>query len=73
MILIHWPGVKGLKLDDKNNMEMRKQTWHELERLYSDKLVRTIGISNYNLEHLQELFSYASIKPHLLQVSFFSL
>ena len=68
MVLIHWPGVKGLKLDDKMNQEFRKQTWLELERLYSEKLVKIIGISNYNINHMKELISYANISPQLLQV-----
>ena len=72
MVLIHWPGVKGLKLDDKMNHEFRKQTWLELERLYSEKLVKIIGISNYNINHMKELISYANISPQLLQVLIFS-
>ena len=68
MVLIHWPGVKGLKLDDKNNFEYRKRTWEDLERLYMEKHVKLIGVSNYNLSHLSELISYAKIRPHLLQV-----
>jgi len=73
MVLIHWPGVKGLKLDDKNNGEYRKRTWLELERLYDEKYVKLIGVSNYNLDHLKELLSYAKTRPHLLQVKFISM
>ena len=68
MVLIHWPGVKGLKLDDKKNFEYRKRTWEELERLYNEKYVKIIGVSNFNLNHLKELVAYAKISPHLLQV-----
>jgi diketogulonate reductase-like aldo/keto reductase len=68
MVLIHWPGVKGLRLDDPKNAQMRKQTWMELEALQNQGLVRSIGISNYNIRQLEELLSYAQIMPSLLQV-----
>lgn len=68
MVLIHWPGVKGLKLDDKRNLENRIKTYKELEKAHADGLIRSIGVSNYNLRHLRELFNYCTVKPKLLQV-----
>lgn len=68
MVLIHWPGVKGFKLDDKRNLDYRIKTYKELEKACEDGLVKSLGVSNYNLGHLNELFSYATIKPRLLQV-----
>ncbi|CAF0883980.1 unnamed protein product [Brachionus calyciflorus] len=73
MVLIHWPGVKGFKLDDKRNLEYRIKTYKELERAYTEGLIRSIGISNYNLKHLEELFTYCTIKPVLLQSEFHPL
>lgn len=68
MVLIHWPGVKGFKLDDKRNLEYRKKTYQEIERAFYDGIIKSIGLSNYNTGHLKEVFSYCSIKPQLLQV-----
>ena len=67
-MLIHWPGVKGLKLNDENNLEKRKKTWETLQEFYLNGKIKLIGVSNYNVRHLNELLSYASIKPHFLQV-----
>ena len=73
LILIHWPGFKGLKPDDKRNTEMRKQTWQVLESLNQSGLVKSIGVSNYTIRHLNELLSHAIIKPHLLQSEYHPL
>jgi diketogulonate reductase-like aldo/keto reductase len=68
LVLIHWPGVKGVKLDDPLNGELRRVTYQQLEDLHAAGSLRLIGVSNYNLGHLDELLSYARIRPHLLQV-----
>ncbi|XP_074659148.1 glyoxal reductase-like isoform X1 [Tubulanus polymorphus] len=67
LYLIHWPGVKGLQLDDPRNSELRKQSWLELEKLHKEGLVKSIGVSNYMINHLQELFTYCTVKPAVNQ------
>jgi diketogulonate reductase-like aldo/keto reductase len=69
LILIHWPGVKGLQLDDHKNVEMRKKTWQTLEQFYFERKVRLIGVSNYTIKHLKQLLEYCQVKPHVLQVN----
>ncbi len=59
MILIHWP-VPGL----------RRDTWKALERVYDEGLCAAIGVSNYTIAHLQELFNYANVIPAVNQVEF---
>jgi diketogulonate reductase-like aldo/keto reductase len=49
---------------------MRKSSWLALEKLYSQGLVRSIGVSNYTIAHLEDLFTYCTIKPHVNQVEF---
>ncbi len=56
LYLIHWP-VR----------EHRKETWLALEKLYQEKRVRAIGVSNYYVPHLEELFSYATVVPAVNQ------
>lgn len=68
MVLIHWPGVKGFKLDDERNLHYRTKTYQELERAYRDGIIKSFGVSNYNIKHIQEIFLYCSVKPQLLQV-----
>jgi len=59
LYLIHWP----LK-------EKRKDSWKALERLYDEKVVRSIGLSNYTIRHINELQTYANVVPVVNQVEF---
>jgi methylglyoxal/glyoxal reductase len=59
LYLIHWP-IKG----------KRKDSWLALEKLYSEKRVKAIGVANYNLALLQELKQYATMTPAVNQVEF---
>ncbi|MEZ5488705.1 MAG: aldo/keto reductase [Gammaproteobacteria bacterium] len=43
-------------------------TWHAMEELVDQGLVRHIGICNYNSGLLHDLMAYARIKPAMLQI-----
>jgi diketogulonate reductase-like aldo/keto reductase len=45
------------------------QTWKAMEKLVDKGLVRNIGLSNWNSQGLRDIFSFARIKPSVLQVS----
>lgn len=59
LYLIHWP-EPGL----------RKDSWRALETLYQEGQCRAIGVSNYTIRHLEEVFGYSKIKPMVNQVEF---
>ena len=59
LYLIHWP-VRG-----KFN-----ETWKALERIYSEKRARAIGVSNFLIHQLDELLTSAQIVPMVNQVEF---
>lgn len=59
LYLIHWP-VTG----------KYKETWKALERIYDEKLARAIGVSNFQVHHLQDLMVGANVKPAVNQVEF---
>ncbi len=59
LYLIHWP-VKG----------KYKDTWRALETLYDQGKVRTIGVSNFHIHHLQDLLQSSKVKPMIDQVEF---
>ena len=57
LYLLHWP-VAGKRLD----------SWQALEKLYADKRVRAIGVSNFLVPHLEELLQHAEVVPHVNQI-----
>ena len=44
------------------------ETWKAMEELYNTKLVRYIGISNFNSSILRQIINTSSIKPHVIQL-----
>ncbi len=57
LLLIHWP-VK----------DCVKDTWQVMEECVREGKVRSIGVSNFNRHHLDDLFSYAEIPPVINQI-----
>lgn len=74
LVLIHWPGSSKLAHDDPKNAERRKGSWEDLEELVKEGIVKSIGVSNYTIKHLEEMIDsqngYAKVKPVLNQVLF---
>lgn len=59
LYLIHWP-VEG----------KYKEAWRALETLYKEGRVKAIGVSNFQIHHLQDLMKDAEIKPMVNQVEY---
>ncbi|WP_404350348.1 aldo/keto reductase [Sutcliffiella horikoshii] len=59
LYLVHWP-VEGKYVD----------TWKALEKLYKDGRVRAIGVSNFQIHHLQDILDVAEVKPMVNQVEY---
>ncbi|AKF93753.1 aldo/keto reductase [Brevibacillus laterosporus] len=59
LYLIHWP-VEG----------KYKEAWRALEKLYKDGRVKAIGVSNFQIHHLEDLMGEAEMKPMINQVEF---
>lgn len=59
LYLIHWP-VAGKFIP----------TWEKMEELYRNGKIRSIGVSNFQIHHLEELFAETSIKPVINQVEY---
>ena len=47
-----------------------RDTWRAMEELVEAGMVKNIGVSNFNCQGIRDLFTYAKIKPSVLQVSF---
>lgn len=59
LYLIHWP-VAG----------KYKETWRALETLYASGKVKAIGVSNFQVHHLQDLMTDAKVVPMVNQVEY---
>ena len=59
LYLIHWPKT-----------ELRHESWEALEKLLKDDKTRAIGVSNYTIQHLTELFDRSDGLPCINQVEF---
>lgn len=68
--LIHWPGTSGLQSGHSDNVKYRHLTWRTLSKLYKDGLIRSIGVSNYLIRHLEDLEQCDSVVPAVNQVEF---
>jgi diketogulonate reductase-like aldo/keto reductase len=62
LYLVHWP-VPGL----------RGESWRAMETLLGEGLCRAVGVSNYTVEHLDELLTSARVVPAVNQVEFHPL
>nr|XP_033810278.1 glyoxal reductase-like [Geotrypetes seraphini]XP_033810279.1 glyoxal reductase-like [Geotrypetes seraphini]XP_033810280.1 glyoxal reductase-like [Geotrypetes seraphini] len=70
LYLIHWPGKQGWQKEDPRNRESRRQSWESLEKLNQAGRFRSIGVSNYTLEHLKEQLAWCRVRPAVLQVEY---
>lgn len=59
LYLVHWPG-----------RDKYIETWKALEKLYKEGLVRAIGVSNFQIHHLQNLMANSEIVPMVNQVEY---
>ncbi|MGD6817203.1 aldo/keto reductase [Metabacillus sp. 113a] len=59
LYLIHWPGK-----------DKYQESWKALEALYKESRVKAIGVSNFQVHHLQSLLKDAEVKPVINQIEF---
>lgn len=61
LYLIHWPS---------EDATVRKDSWKAMEEIQSLGKAKTIGVSNYSVEQLEEMKNYANVLPAVNQVEF---
>lgn len=67
LYLDHWP----MQIFHRNDQEIKvpaHKVWEQMETLVKFSLVKSIGVSNYNVQRMHDLLSYANIPPTTLQV-----
>ena len=68
LYLVHWPiAMKTIHEGDQVRYERIKmpmhKVWAQMETLVDKGLVRSIGVSNFNVQSLWDMLSYARIPP----------
>lgn len=59
LYLIHWPSPRR---------DLYVDTWRALVRLQKDERVRSIGVSNFSIDHLRRLIGETGVTPVLNQI-----
>jgi diketogulonate reductase-like aldo/keto reductase len=59
LYLIHWP-VKGFY----------QEAWNEMEKIFQSGRVKAIGVSNFQVHHLEDILSDGEIVPAVNQIEF---
>ncbi|CAJ0599564.1 unnamed protein product [Cylicocyclus nassatus] len=72
MFLIHAPRDRIVGKDEayELNKKGRKELWQKLEEFKDRGVVKSIGVSNYEVYHLVELFEYAKQRPVMNQIEY---
>eukprot|EP00793_Prasinoderma_coloniale_P005409 PRCOL_00004817-RA len=69
LVLIHWPVVwvrdTVMRVDRGASL---KEAWQTLEALVDEGKARRIGLSNFSVSEVEEVLSYARVKPACVQV-----
>lgn len=66
LYLIHWPANETQFPDTW--AELNAGTWRAFEEIYKSGKAKSIGVSNFNINHLEALFETAEIKPMVNQI-----
>ncbi|KAF2828612.1 Aldo/keto reductase [Ophiobolus disseminans] len=81
LFLLHWPiaaekndenmpkiGSDGKYIIKKDLTQNPKPTWRAMEALYTSGKARAIGVSNWTIDGLNNLLSFAEVKPAVNQI-----
>jgi diketogulonate reductase-like aldo/keto reductase len=69
LYLIHapWPWSEWQTNPDYSKGNIA--AWKAMEKLYQEKKVRSIGVSNFEISHLEKLFQGIDLLPHVNQIA----
>jgi len=68
LYLIHWPNPAGVQVKGEHAWQSANaETWHAFEDAYTSGKVKAIGVSNFQIHHLEELTKTQNIAPMVNQ------
>ncbi|NLZ76801.1 MAG: aldo/keto reductase [Spirochaetales bacterium] len=69
LYLIHWPNPAPHRHRWK---EANAESWKAMEELHESGAIRAIGISNFEVRHIETLLESAKVVPHVNQIRLFA-
>ncbi|XP_070506775.1 glyoxal reductase-like, partial [Chironomus tepperi] len=73
LMLIHWPGIEGLPDNSTDVLKYRHEAWKALSKFKEQGLIKSIGVSNFIIRHLEDLKTVSDVVPAVNQVEFHPL
>lgn len=70
LMIIHAPRPWGESKEDGLYYEENREVWKALEEAYEEGKIRAIGVSNFEIDDLNNLFEVANVKPMLNQIKY---
>ena len=68
LLLIHWPG--SVHSPNTTNKDIRQSCWKALEYLYNNSKAHAIGVSNFEVNHIQDIVDLKGLLPAVNQVEY---
>lgn len=68
LYLIHWPRSDFGNPDFDDWKQLDIESWKAMEELYHAGKIRSIGVSNFLIPHLENLMSHATVMPAVNQL-----
>ncbi|KAF1761749.1 hypothetical protein GCK72_010005 [Caenorhabditis remanei] len=62
LLLIHWPG-SSLKSENPKNKILREESWKIMGEMMKEGKLKSIGVSNFEISHLEELKKVSNVVP----------
>ncbi|MFH4980118.1 hypothetical protein AB6A40_006827 [Gnathostoma spinigerum] len=70
LVLIHYPKAEERENTDPRNAIDRREIYLELLKLKDEGKIRSVGVSNFEDRHIEELISCSGVTPAVDQVEF---
>lgn len=68
LVLIHWPAAAKTDLRSPIHATRRLETWRVLEEFHSQGHFKAIGVSNFEISHLEGLLPHTKVLPAVNQI-----
>jgi diketogulonate reductase-like aldo/keto reductase len=68
LYLIHAPWPWSEWRTNPDYSEGNLAAWKAMEKLYREKKIRSIGVSNFEISHLEKILSQVEVLPHVNQI-----